>query len=94
MTFLVCMQGGGSYAHPGLKFGPKAPGHPSIGNPCPGCGAGFQEGDLTALVPVGPGDAHYAREECWAGRPFNAIAIEVHWLCAGGLPEDLPEGTA
>lgn len=39
-------------------------------------------GDYTTLVTLGPGDDAEARERRDAGRPYNAIASEIHWDCS------------
>ena len=61
-------------------FGPKKPGHPSIGTPCPICGKPFAEGDYTVLIAIGarqPGELRKQRD----GRAYNAEALEVHSDC-------------
>lgn len=63
-------------------FGPKTADHPSIGKDCPVCKKPFKEGDWTTLVPLGPGDNTEARERAKEGRPYNAVAVEIHWDCA------------
>lgn len=68
-------------------FGPKLAGHPSVGTLCPACLVPLQEGDFTTLVALGPGDDPEARERARAGRPYNAMAVEVHAACAGLTPE-------
>ena len=74
------------------KFGPKKAGHPSIGDLCIACGKPFKAGDYTTLVEIGPGDDEDAREAIKAGRPYNAIAKEVHWECtADGILESVPD---
>ena len=67
------------------KFGPKSASHPSIGKECPACHVPFKEGDYTALIPLGPGDSKEEQEKCRTLRPYNAVACEVHWECAGGV---------
>lgn len=64
------------------KFGPKIADHPSIGKPCPACGIPFQGGDFTTLVALGPGSDAEGRERRDDGRPYNAVALEIHWECA------------
>jgi len=64
------------------KYGPKKAGHPSVGEDCPACHQPFEVGDYTTLVLLGPGDDEEAHERARAGRPYNAIALEVHWDCA------------
>jgi hypothetical protein len=66
------------------KYGPKPEGHPSIGDPCQACRINFKAGDFTALVPLGPGDDTEEQAKCRAGRPYNAVSVEVHYACAGG----------
>ena len=66
------------------KFGPKNASHPSVGKPCPACNLHFKEGDYTTLIALGPGDDAEAQERVRQGRPYNAVAVEVHWACAGG----------
>ena len=68
------------------RFAPKPADHPSVGRPCPLCGAAFAAGDATTLVPLGPGDDEEERERCRAGRYYNAVAVEAHWSCATGRP--------
>ena len=58
-------------------FGPKSAGHPSIGEACPVCFEPFKEGDYTVLRAVEPADDE-ERAKMNAGRPYTAIAIEVH----------------
>jgi len=65
----------------GAKFGPKPADHPSVGEKCKVCGREFREGDYTTLVPLGPGDDE-ERSKAEQGKPYNAVAIEVHWECA------------
>jgi hypothetical protein len=37
-------------------YGPMAPDHPSIGEPCMACDTPFKAGDMTTLIALGPGD--------------------------------------
>jgi len=69
---------------PMRKFGPKSADHPSIAEPCPACREPFKAGDFTTLVVLGPGDDPEAQERAREGRPYNAVASEVHWTCATG----------
>ena len=64
-------------------FGPKNAGHPGIGVECPACHVPFKEGDFTTLVTLGSGDDPEAQERAAQGRPYNAVALEVHAACAG-----------
>ena len=66
-------------------FGPKSAGHFSVGKPCHACRRPFAVGDYTALVPLGPGDDPEERRKCADGKPYNAVALEVHYACALGV---------
>ena len=66
------------------KFGPKTKDHPSVGDKCPACHIPFKEGDYTTLIALGPGTSPESQERCKQGRPYNAIAVEVHWACTTG----------
>jgi hypothetical protein len=63
-------------------FGPKTADHPGIGRECPACHVPFKEGDYTTLVILGPGDDADAQQRRDEGRPYNAVAAEVHWACS------------
>lgn len=69
------------------KFGPKTVTHPTVGKECPACNVSFKEGDYTTLVSLGPGDDEDAQARAREGRPYNAVALEVHWACATGEVE-------
>jgi hypothetical protein len=66
------------------RFGPKSKDGSGIGKPCPACDEPFVAGDFTALIQLGPGADLESRERAAAGRPYNAVALEVHWACATG----------
>lgn len=68
------------------KMGPKKADHPSVNAPCPACERPIQIGELTTLVPLGPGDDVEAQAQCLQGHFYNAVAVEVHWACATGEP--------
>lgn len=70
---------------PPRSFGPMAGDHPIVGAPCPACDEPIVEGDMTTLVPLGPGDSDEARQKARTGRPYNAVAIVVHYACATGF---------
>ena len=70
------------------KFGPKTADHPTINQPCAACGVHFQEGDYTTLVAVGPGDDAEERQRRDEGRPYNSVAVEVHWDCSPYVREE------
>lgn len=69
-------------------FGPKTADHPSVGNECPACHQPFQAGDYTTLIALGPGDDPEQQAKAARGSAYNAVALEVHWACAGGEPDD------
>lgn len=69
------------------KFGPKAPDHPTVGKECPACKEPFEAGDHTTLIALGPADDEEQRRKAREGRPYNALAVEVHWACATGEEE-------
>jgi hypothetical protein len=60
------------------KFGPRP--HNSQTHECAVCHRPFAPGDHTTLVPIGPGSKDGA-ERAADGRPYNALAVEVHWDC-------------
>lgn len=66
------------------KFGPKIEGHPSVGKECPACHKAFKVGDVTTIIPLGPGDDPEKQEKARIGKFYNAVALEVHWSCATG----------
>ena len=68
------------------KFGPKTDLSTNTGE-CLGCKQPFKIGDYTTLIALGPGDSSEAQEKCRLGRPYNAVAIEIHWACATGETE-------
>ena len=72
------------------KYGPKSAGHPSIGELCPACGQAFVAGNFTTLITLGPGRDPDEQRRARAGRPYNAVATEIHWACATG-DLDAPE---
>lgn len=71
-----------------LKYGPKTEYHPSVGKDCLACHLPFVVGDYTTLIPLGPGADPEARRQLRAGRPYNAVAIEIHWGCATGEDDE------
>ncbi len=69
------------------KMGPKKADHPSVGERCPACNVPFKAGDFTTLVTLGPGADPEVQEKAAAGRPYSAVAAEVHYSCATGIRE-------
>ena len=59
------------------KFGPKYSDHPSIGEECPACGQPFVAGDLTTLIPLGPGYDVEAQEKARRWPPFQCRRVGV-----------------
>lgn len=69
------------------KFGPKKA--EMIGSAtCAACKKPFKAGDHTTLIPLGPGDDPVEQDRAKAGRAYNAVAVEVHWDCAGVNEEE------
>ena len=65
------------------RFGPKTKNHPSVGELCPACQKPFIEGDYTTLIALGPGDDPESQRKAKEGGAYNAVAVEVHYSCAG-----------
>ena len=63
------------------KMGPRHDDGPRL---CPACEKPIKCGEFTTLLSIGPADDPMARDRCRSGRPYNAVAIEVHWACATG----------
>lgn len=72
-------------------FGPKPADAPSIGKPCPACQRPFVAGDFTALVPLGPGEDEENRAKAAEGRPYTAVAVEVHYACHTGEEPEMTD---
>lgn len=78
------------------RMGPLEPNHPlvvgvfdneagmNMGEGCRACNQPFKAGDYVTLVALGPGDDPDARQRAREGRPYNAVALPVHWACATG----------
>lgn len=63
-------------------YGPKPPDHPSIGEKCRACHIPFAAGDMTTLVALGPGANDESQQRAREGRPYTAVALEIHAACA------------
>ena len=63
------------------KMGPLDADHLMIGIECPACKEKFRAGEYVTLIALGPGKDQEAREKAAAGKPYNAVAIPVHWDC-------------
>lgn len=64
-------------------FGPRSANQPNT-RPCPACGNQFQAGDYTTIIPLGPGPDPEEQARAVTGRPYTAVGIEAHWVCATG----------
>ena len=62
------------------KFGPKDSNSPTLNRECYVCKQLMKKGDYTALIPLGPDDDEN-RKRAAEGKPYDAVAIEVHWGC-------------
>lgn len=71
------------------KYGPKKEDSPTLGRCCPICNHYLLIGDYTTLIPLGPGEDPQERRKCRLGQFYNAIAIEAHYDCVTGGPEEL-----
>jgi len=81
-----------TYFPPNIPMRPYPPlkaDHPIVGaQDCAACHQRFQAGDVTTILPLGPGDDPEARQKARAGRPYNAVGALLHWACATG--EEMP----
>jgi len=73
------------------KMGPLAQNHSLVVTTeasrwqgCPACRKPFATGDFVTLVALGPGDDPAERARAREGRPYNSLAIPVHWACSTG----------
>lgn len=66
-------------------FGPMTATHPLVGEKCPGCSSPFEEGDITTLVFVGPGDDPEAQRKAREGGSYTGVALPAHYACVTGL---------
>ena len=69
------------------RFGPKMKTHQTVGKICRACGQPFKEGDYTTLIVLGPGNDEEEMKKCRERRPYNGVAIEVHYSCATGIAD-------
>jgi hypothetical protein len=67
--------------------------NPLDGDKCPGCGEVFKLGDEVTLIPIGPGPSKEQQQRCREGMPYNAIALPIHWDCAGGVEDPTDDET-
>lgn len=75
-------------------FQPLSADHPLLKQKCPGCNEQFKEGDITTLVPIGPGGDEEARKKAQRQKPYTGVSLPIHWTCLTGQPitaEDLPK---
>lgn len=76
------------------KMGPLAADHPLVTDGitlCQACSQPFKAGDYCTLIALGPGIDPEERAKAAAGRPYNAVALPVHWECAVGAENISPE---
>lgn len=67
------------------KFGPMAADNTAVGRKCEACSKPFKAGDYTTLIALGPGDDPEEQEKARSNRPYNSVAIQVHYSCATGI---------
>lgn len=65
--------------------GPLPEGSPQLRQECPACKEPFRVGDYVTLVPLGPGYDPEQRRLAAEGRPYESVALEVHFECATGI---------
>ena len=68
------------------RFGPKPEG--ALLMTCSACQVQFKTGDYSTLIALGPGPDEEEQQKAREGRPYNAVAVEVHWFCATGESVD------
>lgn len=69
------------------KMGPLMADHPLVAdgapnNTCPACRVRFAVGEYVTLLILGPGTDEEGRQRRDEGRPYNALALPIHWDCA------------
>lgn len=55
-----------------------------IGEMCVACDVALRAGDKVAVIKLGPGPDPSARDDARNGRPYDSLAMEIHWACATG----------
>lgn len=66
------------------KYPPLKASHPAVGMECKACEQPFVAGDVTTIVPLGPGDDPEERQKAREGRPYNAVGALCHYACVTG----------
>lgn len=68
-------------------FPPLKADHPLVtgDKTCPGCEKGFEKGDVTCLVAVGPGDDPEERKRARGSSYYNAVSLPCHYACVTGI---------
>lgn len=66
------------------RIGPQLVNDKAVGQACPACKVKLAKGDFVAVVVLGPGADKRARDAARNGKPYEAVAIELHWACATG----------
>jgi len=67
------------------KMGPIPSDSTLLNLECRACNERFHEGDSIALVALGPGNDSEEQEKARNNRPYNAVAIPIHYACATGI---------
>lgn len=78
---------------PPRNVGPKKADGYFIATPCKACGSAIAASDLVALIELGPGDDDVERDRARNGGKYNAVAIEIHWLCSWAAYDPSISGT-
>jgi len=75
----------------GLRtFRPKTTDHPTRGMPCIVCTQPIEAGEVTAILPLGPGSDPDTRRRAREGQVYDSVAIEVHIACITGQEDPEP----
>jgi hypothetical protein len=63
-------------------FGALPADHPLIGRTCEACKQPFAEGDVTTILPLGPGSDPDERRRRDQGRAYTSAGLPLHWECS------------
>lgn len=74
---------GGAEREAMRAFAPLPADHPSIGNECAVCGGALTAGDVTTIIPLGPGADEDDQRKAADGRWYACIGVIAHAACAG-----------
>jgi hypothetical protein len=78
------IQGYVSPPTPPAALDPSPVSESEIGVPCPACQVPLAQGDMVAVLILGPGADPAARAACLAGQDYQGVAVELHWACRTG----------